>query len=55
MYYVLSGDKGKHPSIIQAYKTKRSAEKAAEKRRQAWDEVTIRFMPAGESLIDAIF
>ena len=52
MYYVLSGDKGKHPTIIQAFKTEKAAKKAAEKRRRAWDQVTIKFIPTPINIVD---
>jgi len=52
MYYVLSGDKGKNPTIVQAFKTEKAAKKAAEKRRKAWDEVTIKFLPAVSNIVD---
>lgn len=41
MFHVISGDKGKPPTIHQIFKTKKAAEKAAEKRRQFWEDVRI--------------
>lgn len=52
MYYVLSGDKGKHPTIIQAFKTEKAAKKAAEKRSRAWDQVTIKYIPGTINIVD---
>ena len=52
MYYVLSGDKGKKPTIVQAFKTEKAAKKAAEKRSKAWDEVTIKFLPSVSNIVD---
>lgn len=52
MYYVLSGDKGKRPTIVQAFKTEKAAKKAAEKRRKAWDEVTIKFLQDVSNIVD---
>lgn len=55
MYYVLSGDKGKRPTIIQAFKTEKAAKKAAEKRRKAWGEVTIKFLQDVSNIVDVLF
>ena len=41
MYIVISGDKGKTPTIYQTFKTRRSAEIAAKKRKDFWENVKI--------------
>ena len=52
MYIVLSGNAGEKPTIIQEYRTKRSAENAAEKRRKYWTAVKIVKLDSEKQIID---
>lgn len=54
-FIVLSGYKSDFPVIVQTFKTKRAAEKAATKRRAFWPCVTIAEKEESENIIDSIF
>lgn len=54
-FIVLSGHKSDSPVIVQTFKTKRAAEKAATKRRAFWPCVTITEKEESENIIDFVF
>lgn len=51
LYVVLSGYKGKTPTIIQAFSTKEAAEEAATERRNYWPCVQIKETEEGKNMI----
>lgn len=55
IYIVLSGYKPESPTIIQTFKTKRAAEKAATKRRAFWPCVAVAEKEESENIIDSVF
>lgn len=55
IFIVLSGCKSDSPVIVQAFKTKRAAEKTATKRRAFWPCVTIVEKEESENIIESIF
>lgn len=52
IYRILSGDKENSPAIIQFYKTRKGAEKAAEKQKAFWQYVTIDERTENNCFID---
>lgn len=54
-YIVLSGYKTEDPVIIQTFKTKRAAEKAAIKRRAFWPCVSVIEKNESQNLVDCVF
>lgn len=54
-FIVTSGYKPDSPVIVQAFKTKRAAEKAATKRRAFWPCVAVTEKEESENIIDSVF
>ena len=54
-FIVTSGYKPDSPVIVQTFKTKRAAEKAAIKRRAFWPCVAVAEKEESENIIDSVF
>lgn len=55
IFIVTSGYKPDSPVIVQAFKTKRAAEKTAIKRRAFWPCVAVVEKEESENIIDSVF
>lgn len=52
IYLVLSGYKGRSPNLIQAFKSRKNAEKAAHERRKCWEMVLIKQVEEDWNMVD---